>query len=102
MPLVSNLRTPKRISADFDNGGVLHNDIRVENASDIDVLGTGLKNEVGEYNCFLNVIIQVLLIQSYLSDLIFFLVCSSLYSFPDYLPHLEHCFFFIFSVLMAY
>jgi hypothetical protein len=72
LPLVSNLRTPKRISADFDNGGVLHNDIRVDNASDIDVLGTGLKNEVGEYNCFLNVIIQVLLIQSYLSDLIFF------------------------------
>ncbi|KAM5570640.1 hypothetical protein ABKV19_011338 [Rosa sericea] len=60
LPLVSSLRTPKRISADFDKGGVLHNDIRVENASDIDVLGTGLKNEVGEYNCFLNVIIQSL------------------------------------------
>lgn len=25
----------------------------------VDVYGTGLKNEVGEYNCFLNVIIQV-------------------------------------------
>lgn len=25
----------------------------------IDAYGTGLKNEVGEYNCFLNVIIQV-------------------------------------------
>nr|XP_011464559.1 PREDICTED: uncharacterized protein LOC101311291 isoform X2 [Fragaria vesca subsp. vesca] len=59
-PLVSSLRTPKRISADFDKGGVLHNEIRVETASDIDVLGTGLKNEVGEYNCFLNVIIQSL------------------------------------------
>lgn len=41
--------------------------------------GTGLKNEVGEYNCFLNVIIQVNLLrfkfyQSFLivSNLIFF------------------------------
>lgn len=25
----------------------------------IDTLGSGLQNEVGEYNCFLNVIIQV-------------------------------------------
>jgi len=24
-----------------------------------DIYGTGLKNEIGEYNCFLNVIIQV-------------------------------------------
>ncbi|XP_050376069.1 uncharacterized protein LOC126793558 isoform X2 [Argentina anserina] len=60
LPLVSSSRTPKRISADFDEGGALHGDIRVENATDIDVLGTGLKNEVGEYNCFLNVIIQSL------------------------------------------
>lgn len=29
------------------------------NANASDVYGTGLKNEAGEYNCFLNVIIQV-------------------------------------------
>lgn len=28
-------------------------------------LGTGLRNEVGEYNCFLNVIIQVALLKSF-------------------------------------
>lgn len=27
--------------------------------NEMDAYGTGLKNEVGEYNCFLNVIIQV-------------------------------------------
>ncbi|KAM1026094.1 hypothetical protein ACFX13_039776 [Malus domestica] len=58
-PVVSNLRMPRKISADVDNG-VLHNDITNENASETDIFGTGLKNEVGEYNCFLNVIIQSL------------------------------------------
>jgi len=29
------------------------------NVNGATLLGTGLKNEVGEYNCFLNVIIQV-------------------------------------------
>ena len=32
---------------------------RVDFESGKDALGAGLKNEVGEYNCFLNVIIQV-------------------------------------------
>ena len=31
----------------------------IKNISGADMVGTGLKNEVGEYNCFLNVIIQV-------------------------------------------
>lgn len=30
-----------------------------DNVNGATLLGTGLKNEVGEYNCFLNVIIQV-------------------------------------------
>ena len=30
-----------------------------ETLDQMDVYGTGLKNEIGEYNCFLNVIIQV-------------------------------------------
>lgn len=40
--------------------GDLHNDISFGNVKEMaEVYGTGLKNEVGEYNCFLNVIIQV-------------------------------------------
>jgi hypothetical protein len=42
------------------------NEGTVENMNGADVFGTGLQNEVGEYNCFLNVIIQVL---SYFSNL---------------------------------
>ncbi|CAN4099344.1 unnamed protein product [Withania somnifera] len=40
--------------------GDLGNEISLENIKDMDIYGTGLKNEVGEYNCFLNVIIQSL------------------------------------------
>lgn len=39
-----------------------------DNVNGSDVYGTGLKNEVGEYNCFLNVIIQVI----YLKLIMFF------------------------------
>lgn len=40
--------------------GDLSNEISFGNVKEMDdVYGTGLKNEVGEYNCFLNVIIQV-------------------------------------------
>lgn len=47
----SQNKSPKR-----DNFQVmLHNDSVVMG----EALGTGLQNEVGEYNCFLNVIIQV-------------------------------------------
>ncbi|BFG32689.1 hypothetical protein CerSpe_189630 [Prunus speciosa] len=60
LPIVSNSRMLKRISTEVDGGAVLHNDITNENASETDIFGTGLKNEVGEYNCFLNVIIQSL------------------------------------------
>ncbi|XP_051136460.1 uncharacterized protein LOC127255119 [Andrographis paniculata] len=35
-------------------------DQSLEDGNGVDVYGTGLKNEVGEYNCFLNVIIQSL------------------------------------------
>ncbi|KAM1209879.1 hypothetical protein ACFX2I_015439 [Malus domestica] len=58
-PVVSKLRMARRISPDVDNG-VLHNDFANENVNETDIFGTGLKNEVGEYNCFLNVIIQSL------------------------------------------
>lgn len=42
----------------------------VTEVNGLDAYGTGLKNEVGEYNCFLNVIIQVG----------FFFICSDEYS----------------------
>lgn len=35
-----------------------------ENVNGATLLGTGLRNEVGEYNCFLNVIIQVGLLKA--------------------------------------
>nr|XP_023905859.1 uncharacterized protein LOC112017633 isoform X2 [Quercus suber] len=59
-PLVSSLRTQQRISPEADKLGVSPNEGTVENVNGADVFGTGLQNEVGEYNCFLNVIIQSL------------------------------------------
>jgi len=63
MPLVPSLRTPPKISLGADEFGVFPNEGMVKNVNEADVFGTGLKNEVGEYNCFLNVIIQVCVIQ---------------------------------------
>lgn len=60
LPLVSSLRTQQRISPEADKLGVSPNEGTVENVNRADVFGTGLQNEVGEYNCFLNVIIQSL------------------------------------------
>lgn len=53
---MSGLRTSLEVNGD----GVL-SDVTKESQSSTGVamLGTGLQNEVGEYNCFLNVIIQV-------------------------------------------
>lgn len=56
---VSSLKTLPRVFGEVDNGGGVPNDVQMDNMSEGDVFGTGLKNEVGEYNCFLNVIIQV-------------------------------------------
>ncbi|OIT27346.1 PREDICTED: uncharacterized protein LOC109214071 [Nicotiana attenuata] len=44
----------------FSETGDMGDEISVGNVNEMDVYGTGLKNEVGEYNCFLNVIIQSL------------------------------------------
>ncbi|XP_015879540.3 uncharacterized protein LOC107415685 isoform X1 [Ziziphus jujuba] len=60
VPLVSKLKTPHGISGDVDNRGISPSDVTINNVNGGDVYGTGLKNEVGEYNCFLNVIIQSL------------------------------------------
>lgn len=54
--MTSYLRTPLEVN----NNGVL-SDVTMESHSStgVAIFGTGLQNEVGEYNCFLNVIIQV-------------------------------------------
>lgn len=44
----------------FPKAGTLVNSNNTEDVNKMDVFGTGLKNEVGEYNCFLNVIMQSL------------------------------------------
>ncbi|KAG2679123.1 hypothetical protein I3843_11G036300 [Carya illinoinensis] len=58
-PVVSSLRTQQRICPEADKFDVSPNEGTVD-ANHADVIGTGLQNEVGEYNCFLNVIIQSL------------------------------------------
>ncbi|GFZ17514.1 ubiquitin carboxyl-terminal hydrolase-related protein [Actinidia rufa] len=50
----------QKMSSEVDDLGVSVNEFTPENGNGADVYGTGLKNEVGEYNCFLNVIIQSL------------------------------------------
>ncbi|KAJ9677302.1 hypothetical protein PVL29_022349 [Vitis rotundifolia] len=54
LPLVSSLRMPQRMSHEVDDVGLSPDDVVIKNMSGADMLGTGLKNEVGEYNCFLN------------------------------------------------
>ncbi|KAK7291674.1 hypothetical protein RIF29_07003 [Crotalaria pallida] len=61
LPPVSSLRMSERASSQIDGSGFLPEEITTENVNGAaTLLGTGLKNEVGEYNCFLNVIIQSL------------------------------------------
>ncbi|KAE8674698.1 hypothetical protein F3Y22_tig00111721pilonHSYRG00032 [Hibiscus syriacus] len=50
----------QRAPLQVNNQGVSPNDVTNEGLNEIEVFGTGLQNEVGEYNCFLNVIIQSL------------------------------------------
>ncbi|XP_022727644.1 uncharacterized protein LOC111283379 isoform X3 [Durio zibethinus] len=60
LPLASSSRTVKRVPLLVNNHGVSLNEVSSEGLYETDVFGTGLQNEVGEYNCFLNVIIQSL------------------------------------------
>lgn len=60
LPLISSSRTSQRTYSEVDGPDVLVNEITPEILNGADGYGTGLKNEVGEYNCFLNVIIQSL------------------------------------------
>ncbi|XP_074316976.1 uncharacterized protein LOC141653194 [Silene latifolia] len=59
MPLISNSGSRKR-SQDIDTSGIKADGVTCDNVSEMDLVGPGLQNEVGEYNCFLNVIIQSL------------------------------------------
>lgn len=63
VPLVSSLRTSERASSQVYSVGYPLEEDTTDNVNGTTLIGTGLKNEVGEYNCFLNVIIQVGLFQ---------------------------------------
>lgn len=56
-PMVAISRTPTNVTFQEANG-VASREVIVQ--SEMGMVGTGLRNEVGEYNCFLNVIIQSL------------------------------------------
>ncbi|KAL1334075.1 uncharacterized protein LOC107633714 isoform X1 [Arachis ipaensis] len=60
LPLDSSLRMSQRSASQVDSLGFPTEKDSTEDANGTTLLGTGLKNEVGEYNCFLNVIIQSL------------------------------------------
>jgi hypothetical protein len=47
------------ISSELGNSGTSPYEVATVNVDGTDVFGTGLKNDIGDYNCFLNVIIQV-------------------------------------------
>ncbi|KAJ9140403.1 hypothetical protein P3X46_031057 [Hevea brasiliensis] len=59
-PLISTSRMSQNISLEVNSAGVSPAEVAIENVNKTDVVGTGLQNDVGEYNCFLNVIIQSL------------------------------------------
>lgn len=52
-------RVQHKLTEEVNTFGASSNEVTSENVIGTDIYGTGLKNEVGEYNCFLNVIIQV-------------------------------------------
>lgn len=52
-------RMPRKLLSEPGNGEVLSHETTNESVNGAEAYGLGLKNEVGEYNCFLNVIIQV-------------------------------------------
>jgi hypothetical protein len=55
--MASCLRTPLEVNND---GGLSDDTMESRSSTGVTIFGTGLQNEVGEYNCFLNVIIQSL------------------------------------------
>ncbi|KAJ6339917.1 hypothetical protein OIU77_007794 [Salix suchowensis] len=58
--MMSSLKAQQTISFELNNTGTSPNEVATVNVDGTDVFGTGLKNDIGDYNCFLNVIIQSL------------------------------------------
>ncbi|KAL9375231.1 hypothetical protein Peur_032110 [Populus x canadensis] len=58
IPMMSSLK--QTISSELGNSGTSPYEVATVNVDGTDVFGTGLKNDIGDYNCFLNVIIQSL------------------------------------------
>ncbi|KAK9080469.1 hypothetical protein SSX86_000227 [Deinandra increscens subsp. villosa] len=56
----SGLLMPDNMLIEGEDSCITYIEVDPDNVNGSDVYGTGLKNEVGEYNCFLNVIIQSL------------------------------------------
>ncbi|KAK6924937.1 protein of unknown function DUF627, N-terminal [Dillenia turbinata] len=65
IPVVPKLRASQDICSESNDSGASLNEVNKE-----DMIGTGLQNEVGEYNCFLNVIIQVMCPDSSFDELL--------------------------------
>lgn len=60
LPLVPNSRVVQQGSQNADSLGTDNGEVTCLNGNEMDSIGAGLQNEIGEYNCFLNVIIQSL------------------------------------------
>uniref|UniRef100_A0A803L904 USP domain-containing protein n=1 Tax=Chenopodium quinoa TaxID=63459 RepID=A0A803L904_CHEQI len=60
LPLVPNSRVVQHTLQNADGLGTETGDSISVNVNEMDSFGAGLQNEIGEYNCFLNVIIQSL------------------------------------------
>ncbi|RID58408.1 hypothetical protein BRARA_F01712 [Brassica rapa] len=54
--MTSCLRTPLEVNSHEISDSTKES----PSSTEVGIFGTGLQNEVGEYNCFLNVIIQVI------------------------------------------
>jgi hypothetical protein len=80
IPLMSCLKALQTIYSELDNSRTVPYEVATENVDGTDVFGTGLKNDIGEYNCFLNVIIQVFSIQRHLCCFTILFIYSSHYS----------------------
>ncbi|CAN1179904.1 hypothetical protein LINPERPRIM_LOCUS12406 [Linum perenne] len=59
IPSAPRLRMPPKAALEAKSSGGLQHEVTVVHENGTDVFGSGLKNDVGEYNCFLNVIIQL-------------------------------------------
>ncbi|PPR91316.1 hypothetical protein GOBAR_AA29373 [Gossypium barbadense] len=69
-PLASSLKAVERVPLEVKTHGVSPNEVSGEGLKETEMFGTGLLNDVGEYNCFLNVIIQVMSEESSFDELL--------------------------------